>query len=712
MAYQSLYRRYRPQRFDEVRGQPHVVTALKNAARDGRVAHAYLFSGPRGTGKTSTARILAKVMNCEAPQDGEPCGECESCRAIESGRSFDVREYDAASNSKVDEMRALLENVATGSGGRTKVYILDEVHMLSPGASNALLKTLEEPPEHVVFVLCTTEAHKVLPTIRSRTQHLELTLLPGAELAEHVRWVVDDAGLEISDEAFDQVLRQGGGSARDTLSALERVVSTGGEAAADDRVDDLVDALADEDGGATLVALADHLARGRDPRVVGEELLGCLRDTFLHSMGVDVPHLPAGEAERVADWAARLRAPTITRALELLGEALVEMRQAPDPRVPLEVALIRLTRPDADRSADALLARVERLEAALADGPAPAPGASARPTPPRPASEVGEAGGAADAADRVGDEAGSEAAAGDATAAGDDGPPEPPGGGSPAAEARATLAANRPASRSGGTETTARAAAGDRAGAERPRTPKRTVAGRSRRGPAASEESSAPEEPSAPEEAASSSPPGDEAPPPPDPDATSVAEPPPPPAPASEEPAAAAASQPPPLDGFPTREDLTLAWGDTIVDALPNKVRNRFQGGRFVSVDDATAHYALDSKPLLDRAEAVRTEAEAALSEHFGRPIPIRLVLDEGGAAAPGEAEGADAGAAGRPAGPGAAAAGSVDAPAGADQAGPPADEDDIDPDELVDAEGDVATAGVDLLTQAFPGAEVVEGES
>ncbi|OWY61732.1 DNA polymerase III subunit gamma/tau, partial [cyanobacterium TDX16] len=142
MAYQSLYRRYRPQKFSQVVGQAHVVAALQNAARDGRVAHAYLFSGPRGTGKTSMARILAKVLNCEDPQDGEPCGVCESCVAIEAGRSFDVREYDAASNSRVEEMRTLLENVATGSGGRTKVYILDEVHMLSTGASNALLKTL------------------------------------------------------------------------------------------------------------------------------------------------------------------------------------------------------------------------------------------------------------------------------------------------------------------------------------------------------------------------------------------------------------------------------------------------------------------------------------------------------------------------------------------------------------------------------------------
>ena len=169
MAYQSLYRSYRPRRFSEVRGQDHVVRALRNAVRDGRVGHAYLFSGPRGTGKTSTARILAKALNCENLQDGEPDCTCESCLAIEAGTSYDLQELDAASNNGVEAVRDLIGKVALGSPGRTKVYILDEVHMLSTAASNALLKTLEEPPGHVVFVLATTDPHKVLPTIRSRT---------------------------------------------------------------------------------------------------------------------------------------------------------------------------------------------------------------------------------------------------------------------------------------------------------------------------------------------------------------------------------------------------------------------------------------------------------------------------------------------------------------------------------------------------------------
>ncbi|MGH9283097.1 MAG: DNA polymerase III subunit gamma/tau, partial [Acidimicrobiales bacterium] len=181
--FRSLYRRFRPQRFEEVRGQDHVVRALTNAVRDGRVGHAYLFSGPRGTGKTSTARILAKALNCPNLEGGEPCGRCDSCLAVEQGTSLDVHELDAASNNGVDAMRDLVSRAALGTPGRRKVYIVDEVHMLSTAASNALLKTLEEPPAHVVFVLATTDPQKVLPTIRSRTQAFEFRLLGGDVLA-------------------------------------------------------------------------------------------------------------------------------------------------------------------------------------------------------------------------------------------------------------------------------------------------------------------------------------------------------------------------------------------------------------------------------------------------------------------------------------------------------------------------------------------------
>src|SRR5437763_1964176 len=284
MAYQSLYRRYRPQRFSELRGQDHVSRTLRNAVRKNKVAHAYLFSGPRGTGKTSSARILAKALNCASPTDGEPCGVCESCVEVTNGTSLDVHELDAASNNGVEAMRDLVARAALGTPGRWKVYIVDEVHMLSAAASNALLKTLEEPPGHVVFVLATTDPQKVLSTIRSRTQHFEFRLLPADELA------------------------------------------------------------------------------------------------------------------RLGDQARRLGAPATVRAMETLGEALVDMRESPDPRVTLEVALVRLCRPDADTSPAALVERLERLERA-ADERTHAPAvAEARkavrkgpppPPPPPPASESG-----------------------------------------------------------------------------------------------------------------------------------------------------------------------------------------------------------------------------------------------------------------------------------------------------------------------------------
>ena len=224
MATQSLYRRYRPRRFSELKGQDHVVKALRDAVAQGREGQAYLFSGPRGTGKTTSARILAKVLNCQNVVDGEPCCECESCLAVERGTSYDVHELDAASNNGVDAIRDLVEKASLGTPGRHKVYILDEVHMLSKAAEAALLKTLEEPPPHVVFVLATTDPQKMSDTIRSRTQHLQFHLLPADTMAEHVRWVADDAGLDLPQAALDAALVQGGGSARDTLSALELLV--------------------------------------------------------------------------------------------------------------------------------------------------------------------------------------------------------------------------------------------------------------------------------------------------------------------------------------------------------------------------------------------------------------------------------------------------------------------------------------------------------
>ena len=362
MSYQSLYRRYRPSRFSEVRGQEHLVSALRNAVTEDRLGHAYLFSGPRGTGKTSTARILAKVLNCQNPEAGEPCCVCDSCLSIDAGTSFDVHELDAASNNGVDAIRDLISSASLATPGRYKVYILDEVHMLSTAASNALLKTLEEPPSHVIFVLATTDPQKVLPTIRSRTQHFEVHLLSAADLEGLVDYVVADAGLELSSEGRSYVLRVGAGSARDTLSALDRVVAAGGIPDSEDAVDELVEALCERDTGRALIAVEGALSRGRNPRVLGEALIARLRDVFLASVGADLSRLTDTDRARATEQGQRLGAAGATRALEALGQAFVGIQDALDPRIPLEVALVRLTRDDADVSLSSLAERISRLE--------------------------------------------------------------------------------------------------------------------------------------------------------------------------------------------------------------------------------------------------------------------------------------------------------------------------------------------------------------
>ena len=365
MAVQSLYRRYRPRRFDELKGQEHVVRALQNAVINHREGQAYLFSGPRGTGKTSTARILAKVLNCEEPEKGEPCGICNSCGAIDSGNSYDVLELDAASNNGVENMRDLIERSSLGNPGRHRVFILDEVHMLSKPAEAALLKTLEEPPPHVVFVLATTDPQKVSETIRSRTQHLQFHLLPMHDLDEHVRWVIKDANLKVSEAAIAQVLTQGGGSARDTLSALELVAAGGGEADEQLSPDEFVEAIIDRDPGRALGATAAAIQRGADPRMLAEEIVRQLRECFLSLMAPELVQLPEQRKTLVADQARRMGASTVVRAIEVLGEILIEMRHAPDARLLIEVALVKLTSVNNANDNSSLIARIERLEAGI-----------------------------------------------------------------------------------------------------------------------------------------------------------------------------------------------------------------------------------------------------------------------------------------------------------------------------------------------------------
>jgi len=365
MATQSLYRRFRPRKFSELYGQDHVVRALRNAVINGREGQAYLFSGPRGTGKTTTARILAKVLNCENPAGGEPCCECDSCKAVEVGTSYDVLELDAASNNGVQEIRDIIDAAALSSPGRHRVFILDEVHMLTRAAEAALLKTLEEPPAQVVFVLATTDPQKVSETIRSRVQHLQFHLLPIDELEKYVRFVIEKAELDVDNDSIAMVLRQGGGSARDTLSALELVAAGGGEPEDAEHVEDIVRAIIARDHSAALTAVAKAMQQGRDAHTYAEDIVRLMRDCFLSIMSPELVMLPAARVTEINAYARELGVQRIVRVMETLGSTMVEMRHAPDSRLLLEVAIVQLSSPVFDDSNENLLARISQLEEAV-----------------------------------------------------------------------------------------------------------------------------------------------------------------------------------------------------------------------------------------------------------------------------------------------------------------------------------------------------------
>jgi DNA polymerase III subunit gamma/tau len=711
-TYQSLYRRYRPQRFDEVLGQDHITKALRNAVRDGRVGHAYLFSGPRGTGKTSTARILAKVLNCAAPVDGEPCGQCESCVAVAEGRIVDwLLEQDAASKSKVDDMRDLLERVPLGTSGNRKVIILDEVHMLSQGAENALLKTLEEPPEHVVFVLATTDPQKVRPTIRSRTQQFEFHLLPPDVLADHVRRVISDAGLGLDDLAVDHVVRTGGGSARDTLSALDQVSALGEVMDDAQPVDAIVDALCDRDAGAVLVAVADALASGRDPRTLGEALIAALRNAFLAVMGVGDVHLGPADRERAAAVGQRLGAAGITRALEVLGEALTELARKPDPRIVVEVALVRLTRADTDRTLDAVLERLDRLERGLPAGasggppagpaPAPPPSSASAPAPAPPPSS------ASAPAPAPPPSSAPAPASGPSSSSPPPGPSSSPSSGPSVESARAALADARGSARAGAPgraevpsepaapSSAPSAGAGGSGQGEAPSAAKGSGpsggAGGSGRADAESGSGGAAgsrgSSPGSPEPAPASRPTlgavarGQGA-----PSAIAADG---PPATASAESTSASPSD---GDAAPTPGELVPAWEGQILSQLAIPVRSKWRGGRWTDPAGGTVRFAVPNEWHQKVCEDTRRDVEDALAAHFGRRVPVAVVVDGDAHSAPTLGE-----------------PGRAPGPPGPIDPGVPDDHDEhIDPSELRDA-GDVTTGGVDLLMREFGGKLVEE---
>lgn len=383
----ALYNRYRPTTFAEVVGQAHVTAALEEALRSGRVHHAYLFSGPRGCGKTSSARILAASLNCVEGPTPLPCGHCEHCTAIRAGSSVDVVEIDAASHGLVEDSRDLRERAGfSPAAARYRVFIIDEAHMISTAGFNALLKIVEEPPPHVMFVFATTDPEKVLPTIRSRTFQYHFRLVPPAALTEHLAAVCAAEGAEVEPAMLALVVRAGAGSVRDALSVLDQLLAGGITTAADARallgvtdavlLDEAVAALGERDAVA-LFSLVDRVvSAGHDPRRFTADLLERLRDLVLLAAVPDAADrgLLAAEApdqlSRMADQARRLGPAELSRAADLVHGALLAMRGPTSPRLLLELLAARLLLPTATAGAASWLTRLERVERRLDVAPA------------------------------------------------------------------------------------------------------------------------------------------------------------------------------------------------------------------------------------------------------------------------------------------------------------------------------------------------------
>ena len=381
--YQALYRKWRPRTFSDVSGQETVTAALKNELKTGRLSHAYLFTGCRGTGKTTCAKILAKAVNCQNPVDGDPCNECAICRGIDDGTILDVTEIDAASNNGVDSIRDLRDEVAfTPVSGTYRVYIIDEVHMLSAGAFNALLKTLEEPPAHVIFILATTEVHKLPATILSRCQRFDFGRIRPEEIAARITYVATEEGLTITPDAAMLLARLADGALRDGLSLLDQcasvaqhidmaTVTTVTGMAGQDTLAALTDCVAAQDATAAL-ALVDRLYRSaKDMERLCAEWVTYLRNLMiLHSVS-DVGELVVAtpdELHAMRGQAQKLGLPTVLHMMEVLQSTLDRLKGGVSRRVEMEMAVLRLCDPRLDDTKAALLHRIEVLENAVKNG--------------------------------------------------------------------------------------------------------------------------------------------------------------------------------------------------------------------------------------------------------------------------------------------------------------------------------------------------------
>lgn len=385
MSYQALYRKFRPQEFEDVKGQEHIVTTLKNQIKADRIGHAYLFCGTRGTGKTTVAKIFAKAVNCEHPVDGSPCGECPSCRAITEGSSMNVIEIDAASNNGVDNIRQIREEVTyRPTEGRYKVYIIDEVHMLSAGAFNALLKTLEEPPSYVIFILATTEAHKIPITILSRCQRYDFHRISIDTIASRLSDLMEQEQVEVEERAIRYVAKAGDGSMRDALSLLDQCIAFHlGEKLTYENVLEVLGAvdtevfsrllrrILDEDVTGAIRILGELIDEGRELSQLVNDFTWYMRNLLLLQSSDDMEEvldISKDNLEALKEEAALVKPETLIRYIRVFSELSSQVKFASQKRIMVEIAIIKLCRPQMEKSYDSVLDRINSIEKKLEKG--------------------------------------------------------------------------------------------------------------------------------------------------------------------------------------------------------------------------------------------------------------------------------------------------------------------------------------------------------